>query len=66
METLIPSQGLGLFFGALLAVSEVLSLLPKVRANGIFQLAVRLLKGLDFTAEGNRAPAPPPFPDNGK
>ena len=65
MEILFSAQGLSLLFGVLLAVSELLSLLPKVRANGLFQLVVRLLKGLDFTAEGNRAVSAP-FPDGGK
>jgi len=31
---------------ALLAVSEVLALIPKVKANSVFQLVVGLLKGL--------------------
>lgn len=31
---------------ALLAVSEVLALIPGIKANSIFQLVVNLLKGL--------------------
>ena len=66
MEVLFSAQGLSLLFGVLLAVSELLSLLPNVRANGLFQLVVRLLKGLDFTAEGSRAASAGTFPDGGK
>lgn len=32
--------------GALLAVSEALSLIPAVKSNGIFQLVYNILKGL--------------------
>lgn len=31
---------------ALLAVSEVLSLIPSVKANGVFQLVARMIKKL--------------------
>lgn len=37
---------LSIIVGALLAVSEALSLIPAVRANGIFQVLWRILKAV--------------------
>lgn len=37
---------LSIIVAALLAVSEALSLIPVVRANGIFQVAWRMLKAV--------------------
>lgn len=37
--------------GALLAVSEALSLIPAVKANGIFQVLWRMLKAVAGTKE---------------
>lgn len=34
----------GAIFGALLAISEALSFIPAVKANGIFQLVMNLMK----------------------
>jgi hypothetical protein len=34
---------ISLILGALLAVSEALSLIPQVKANGVFQLAMNIL-----------------------
>ncbi len=54
METLIQPGNLNLFLGALLAVSEILSLTP-LKSNSLFQLAVNVLKSLDFTGDKSRA-----------
>lgn len=35
-----------IILGALLAVSEALSLFPKVKSNGIFQLAYNILRSI--------------------
>ena len=37
---------LSIIIGALLAVSEALSLIPAVKANGIFQVLWRILKSV--------------------
>jgi hypothetical protein len=42
---------------ALLSVSEVLALMPNVKANGIFQLVVGGLKKLYEFAKGKEKPA---------
>lgn len=34
----------GIIVGALLAISEALSLIPQVRANGVFQMLWNILK----------------------
>ena len=39
-----PESMFTLIVVALLAISEVLTLLPKVKSNGIFQLIVNILK----------------------
>ena len=49
MELLLSAQGLSLVLGALLAISEVLSLIPSVRSNGLFQVAMNVLRSLDLT-----------------
>ena len=42
----MDSQTVAIIAGALLAVSEALSLIPAVKANGIFQLVVNIIKSL--------------------
>jgi len=37
---------ISIIVGALLAMSEALSLIPAVKANGIFQVLWRMLKGI--------------------
>lgn len=37
---------ISIILGAALAISEVLSLIPAVKSNGIFQLVVNVLKTL--------------------
>lgn len=38
-------MSLGIIFGVLFGVSESLSLIPGVKANGVFQLIQNILKG---------------------
>jgi hypothetical protein len=38
------TENWGLILAALLAISEALSLIPSVKANGIFQLLVNIAK----------------------
>lgn len=39
-------DNLTVILGALLAVSEVLALIPSLKANSIFQLVVGIVKGM--------------------
>ena len=36
----------GVILGALLAISEVLALIPSVKANGLFDMIVKFLQGI--------------------
>jgi hypothetical protein len=40
----MDTQTILIIVGALLAVSELLSLIPKIKSNGIFTLVVNILK----------------------
>jgi len=42
----VDSITITLIIGALLAVSEALSLIPQVKANGLFQVLWRILKAV--------------------
>lgn len=44
MEFIIANGAI--ILGALLAISEVLALIPSIKSNGLFDLIVNLLKGL--------------------
>lgn len=39
-------QNLAVVLGVLLSISEALSLIPSIKANGIFQLVFRIIRGL--------------------
>lgn len=39
-------QNIAVALGVLLSISEALSLIPGVKANGIFQLVLRVIRGL--------------------
>jgi len=50
MESTFQPSTANVILGALLAVSEILSL-TRLKSNGIFQLAVNVLKSLNFTGK---------------
>jgi hypothetical protein len=39
-------QNVAVVLGALFTVSEALSLIPSIKANGVFQLVYRIIRGL--------------------
>jgi hypothetical protein len=54
MEALLNQEALVLILAALLAVSEVLALIPALKSNSVLQLVVNILK----KAKEVLAPAP--------
>lgn len=51
----ISGNTVNVVLGALLALSEILSLTP-LKSNGIFQLVMNVLRGLNFSGSGGRGP----------
>lgn len=39
-------QNVAVVLGVLLSISEALSLIPSIKANGVFQLVFRIIRGL--------------------
>ena len=46
MDQLMKPENLAIALGVLFGISEALSLVPSIKANGIFQLVLNILKAI--------------------